>query len=83
MQYQEEYLAESLLINHLLINSKTSLLDNKYLIKEAGVEDLLGGVAGYLKDWAKDHIDTSSPGAIVKSLGLIMVPSVLFRINPI
>lgn len=73
-----QYVADCLLIE------KMFLIDAG-INKKAGVADgLLGSISGSIMDWAKQHIDTESGvSGVVSSLTDIMVPGVLFKINPI
>lgn len=71
-----QFLYESLLINQILPQSNN-------LVKQAEISDLLGGVAGYLKNWAKDNIDTTSVESTLSSLAKIMTPSILFKLHPL
>ncbi len=73
-----QYIADSLLVE------KIFLIDIG-INKKAGVADgLLGSISGSIMDWAKQHIDTSSGvSGIISSLADIMVPGVLFKINPV
>lgn len=71
-----QYIADSLLIEKLFLVDST-------LQKQAGVMDLLSGVASSIQDWAKEHIDTSSMTGIISSFADLMVPGILFKISPL
>lgn len=71
-----QYLADSLLIEKLF-------LIDAGLNKQAGVSDLLGSLEGSVKNWAAEHIDTTSITGILTSLSDLMVPGILFKINPL
>lgn len=75
-----QYLADTLLIE------KLCLLDNTIgLNKQAGVADgMLGSIASSIMGWAKEHIDTShGVTGVLSSLADIMIPAILFKINPL
>lgn len=71
-----EYFQESLLINQLA-------LEEFGIIKQAGVTDLLSGVAEAIKSTVSQNSDTSSPEGVGASLIRFMAPSILFRLHPI
>lgn len=73
-----QYVADSLLIE------KIFLIDMG-INKRAGMADgLLGSIAGSIMNWAKEHVDTESGvSGVISSLADIMVPGVLFKINPV
>lgn len=73
---QVQYMTDSLLIE------KIFLIDAG-LYKQAGALDLLGGLGSSIKDWGREHIDTSSVGSVLTSLADLMVPGILFKINPL
>lgn len=75
-----QYLADTMLIE------KLCLIDNAIgLNKQAGLADgMLGSIAGSIMGWAKEHIDTSNGvTGILSSLADIMIPGILFKINPL
>lgn len=71
-----QYLSDSLLIEKLCALEFG-------LTKQAGVLDMLGGVAGAIKDQVKSQVNPDSPGGIVGGLMNLMTPAVLFRLHPI
>lgn len=76
-----QYLADTMLIEKLF------LIDNVVgdgLHKQAGLADgLLGSIASSIMGWAKEHIDTEhGVKGIMTSLADIMIPGVLFKMNP-
>jgi hypothetical protein len=73
-----QYVADSLLIEKLF-------LIDAGINKQAGVADgLLGSISGSIMDWGKTHVDTDSGvTGVLSSLADIMVPGVLFKINPL
>lgn len=79
-----QYIADSILIEKLfLIDAGLAISQNVDLHKEAGVSDLLGGIASGVMDWGKKHVDTSSVGSTLTSLADLMAPGVLFRVHPL
>lgn len=72
-----QYIADSFLIDKLFLIDAT-------INKKAGMADgLLGSIAGSIMDWGKEHIDTSDgASSIISSLADLLVPGVLFKINP-
>lgn len=71
-----QYVSDTLLIEKLF-------LIDAGLYKQAGALDLLESIGPSIKDWAKEHIDTSSVTGVLTSLADLMVPGILFKINPL
>lgn len=72
-----QYIADTLLIE------KVIKLDSA-LTKEAGlVDEVFSGVGSAVSSFVKSNIDTSSPGALSKSVLALLVPGTLFRIHPL
>lgn len=68
--------------------SETQLIDRIHSLHQIHKGNIkqafdLGGISSSIMDFAKQHVDTSSPTALLGSLGELMIPTVLFRINPI
>lgn len=77
MNGEIQYIADTLLINKVTKLNQVLSSDFK---KEAGVlEDLAGSVKSYVNS----NLDTSSPGAITKSVIDFLSPAIFFRINPL
>lgn len=71
------YISDSLLIDKLF------LIDAGINKKAGAADGLLGSIAGSIMDWGKERIDTSSgASSIISSLADLLVPGVLFKINP-
>lgn len=72
-----QYLADTYLIEKLFI------IDSG-INKQAGLADgMLGSIAGSIMNWAKEHVDTTQGiSGVMSSLADIMIPGVLFKINP-
>jgi len=72
-----QYIADTLLIE------KVIKLDSA-LTKEAGlVDEVFSGVGSAVSSLVKSNIDTSSPGALSKSVLNLLIPGTLFRIHPL
>lgn len=72
-----QYAAETALIEELAA-------DYCGLQKQAGmVDDLLGGVTGSVKDLVSNVTDSDRPGGIAGNIIGLLVPSILFRLNPV
>ena len=75
-----QYLADTMLIEKLCLIDSTIGLH-----KQAGLADgMLGSIAGSIMSWAKEHIDTDhGVTGVLSSLADIMIPGILFKINPL
>lgn len=75
-----QYVADTILIEKLFLLDSTVGLN-----KQAGIADgLLGSIASSIMSWAKEHINTEDGvSGVLSSLADIMVPGVLFKINPL
>lgn len=74
------YPGEKQFIEDTLLVEKLAMMDAA-LTKEAGaLSDMLGGVGNSIQNFAKENVDTSSPKALLSSLGNIMAPAILFNI---
>lgn len=75
-----QYITDTMLIEKLFLIDSTVGLN-----KQAGLADgLLGSVASSIMSWAKEHINTQDGvSGVMSSLTDIMVPGILFKINPL
>jgi hypothetical protein len=71
-----QYLSDTLLVENLLALEFG-------LTKQAGVLDILGGVAGAIKDQVKQHLNHDSASGVMGGVANLMAPAVLFRLHPI
>ncbi len=78
-----QYLADSLIIENLLAKEFKTANNKLTIIKQAGVFDILGGVASSIKDQVKSQINPDEPGGIIGGVFNLLAPSALFRLNPV
>lgn len=77
-----QYVSDTLLIEDFYLVEQT--LRSKGIAKQAsGGAGFLSGLYGQITDWAKDELNFSSGGNIAHTLSKLLVPGVLFKINPI
>lgn len=68
-----QYVSDTLLIE------RVALID-EVVFKQAGIlSDAFTGVAGEVRSFVSEHIDTSSTGAIIKSVMKILEPAIFFK----
>lgn len=73
-----QFYADAALIDRVLLIEAG--LVHAHMVKTAEFEwgSIIKGIVDHLKDWAKQHIDTSSIGATINSVANVLVPGFLF-----
>lgn len=71
-----QYISDSLLIEKLAAMEFG-------IVKEAGIFDMLGGVASSIKNQVQEHVSKDHPGGVAGGVLSLMAPAVLFRLHPL